>query len=181
MNDLVDLIKSHPDQINALAAICALLVSFLSIVLTVFTVRLQRIHNFKSLTPIADILTADYEDNLQVTIRNTGVGPLIVEQFTVTGGDEEQDNVVCLMPQLPQGIYWNTFSPNIEGRCVPPTQDLIIIRLSGEATDPSFAQFRDRVRLELSKLTVTLRYRDIYDRRMPVKQKRLDWFARLKG
>jgi hypothetical protein len=180
MRNLFDLIRSYPDQINALVAICALFVSFLSIVLTLFTLRLQRIHNFKSLTPIADILTADYENLLQLTIRNTGVGPLIVERFTVTGGEQEEDNVLCLMPELPPGLHWSDFSQNIEGRCVPSTQDLILLQLSGDPTDMSFAEFRESVRRELGKLTATLHYKDIYDRRMPAKQKKLNWFARLK-
>ncbi|MDQ3803166.1 MAG: hypothetical protein M3416_04855 [Acidobacteriota bacterium] len=178
MDELINLIKSHPDQINALAAVCALFVSLLSIILTLRTLRLQRIHNFKSLTPIANILTADYENELRVTIRNTGVGPLIVERFTASDGVQEKDNIVCLMPPLPEGIYWATFSPNIEGRCIPPTQDLVIIKLSGDPGDGTFASFRDEVRLALSKLTVTLEYQDIYDRRMPPKHTDLKWFAR---
>ena len=180
MNELIDLIKNYPDQIYALAAVCALLVSFLSIIFTLRALRLQRIHNYKSLTPIANILTADYENELAVTIRNTGVGPLLVERFTVSDGEQKEDNVVCLMPQLPEGIYWTTFSPNIEGRCIPPNQDLVIIKLNGNSSDKAFASFRDEVRLALSRLTVTLEYQDIYDRRMPPKQRKLDWFAREK-
>src|SRR5215210_5687660 len=106
MDKLIELIGTHPDQINAFAAVCALFVSLLSIILTLRALRLQRIHNFKSLTPIASILAADYENELEVTIRNTGVGPLIVKRLQVHGGEEEKDNVHCLMPRPPKGMYW---------------------------------------------------------------------------
>jgi hypothetical protein len=153
-------------------------VSFLSVWLTFKTLRLQREHNFKSLTPIGSILTADYENELAVTIRNTGVGPLIVEHLTVSGGEQEVDNLLALMPPLPRGTYWTTFSPNIEGRCVPPDQDLTLLKLNGDPGNKAFAQFRDQVRLALSQLTVTLGYKDIYDRSLPPKSKQLEWFAR---
>jgi len=66
---LIDLIKNYPAQINAFSAVCALFVSALSIFFTIRTLRLQRIHNFKSLTPIANVLANDYENQLEVRIR----------------------------------------------------------------------------------------------------------------
>jgi hypothetical protein len=48
----------------------------------------------------------------------------------------------------------------------------------GDPDDYEFAAFRDDVRRALSKLTVSLVYEDIYDRKMPIKQRDLKWFAR---
>jgi hypothetical protein len=68
MTRLIDLVKNYPNQINAFAAVCALFVSFLSIIFTVIALWLQRIHNFKSLTPIANVFANDYENQLEVKI-----------------------------------------------------------------------------------------------------------------
>ena len=178
MNRLIDLIRNHPDQINALAALCALFVSFLSIVLTVLTLRLQRIHNFKSLTPIASIIIGDYEDKLEVAVRNDGVGPLVVERLVVSDGNQGKGDLISWMPQTPDGIYWSTFTAHNEGRCISPNNNLVLIELEGDPTDHEFASFRDTVRHTLSGLTVTVEYKDIYDRRMPPNQRPLKWFAR---
>jgi hypothetical protein len=178
MDKLVNLIKSYPDQINALAAVCALFVSFLSILLTFLALRLQRRHNFKSLTPIASILIGDYEQEILVKLRNTGVGPLIVERFTTSDGNKEEDDIISWMPALPEGIYWASFTENIDGWCIAPNKEAVIIKLSGNPSDRRFALFRNEVRRALSKLTVTVKYKDIYDRRMPIKQRDLKWFAR---
>jgi len=178
MDKLVDLIKSHPEQINALAAVCALFVSFLSILLTVYTLWLQRRHNFKSLTPIASITVGDYEDNLEVRLRNSGIGPLIIERFTASDGNQERDDIISWMPSLPEETYWSAFTANIDGRCIPPNQDVLLIQLNGDANDGKFALFRDEVRHALSRLTIKVEYRDIYDRKMPIKQRDLKWFAR---
>jgi hypothetical protein len=178
MDKLIDLIKSHPEQINALAAVCALFVSFLSILLTFLTLRLQRIHNFKSLTPIGSILISDYENELEVKIKNTGVGPLIIEQFSASDGNHEEQNIISWMPQLPEGIYWTIFINFIEGRCIPPGQDLIVIQLNGDPDDKVFTSVRDKVRYALSTLVVNVEYKDIYDRKMSPAQRNLNWFAR---
>jgi hypothetical protein len=178
MDQLIDLIKDHPEQINALAAMCALLVSLVSILLTICTLWLQRRHNFKSLTPIASVLVGDYEDRLEVKLRNSGVGPLIVKRFTTSDGSQERDDVISLMPSLPSEIYWSTFTENIDGRCIPSDKAVILIQLRGDPNESVFASFRDQVRLALSRLTVKVEYKDIYDRKMPVKQRDLKWFAR---
>jgi hypothetical protein len=58
METLLEIVKSNPDQINAMVAACALFVSLLFIVLTFIALILQRRHNFKSLTPIGVSLLA---------------------------------------------------------------------------------------------------------------------------
>ena len=178
MGRLIDLIKNYPAQINAFSAVCALFVSGLSIFFTIRTLRLQRIHNFKSLTPIANVLANDYENQLEVRIRNTGIGPLILKRFTASDGKQEKADIISWMPALPNGISWSDFSSYIEGHCIPPNQDVVMIQLSGDPEDMHFASFRDEVRRVLSVLTVTVEYNDIYDRRMPTEQRSLMWFAR---
>ena len=157
---------------------CALIVSFLSILLASYTAWLQRRHNFKSLTPIASIPYGDYEDTLEVRLRNTGVGPLIVKRFTATEGTQQKNNIISWMPELPEGIYWRTFTSDVEGLCIPPNEDAILVQLIGDPEEQNFARFRDEVRRALSRLSVTVEYKDIYDRKMPKKQRSLKWFAR---
>lgn len=77
MEALIEFLKAHPDQAGAFAAVSALFVSFISILLAVAALWMQRRHNYKSLTPIASLPIGDYENSLEVKLRNTGVGPLI--------------------------------------------------------------------------------------------------------
>jgi hypothetical protein len=165
MDKLFQLIKDYPSQINALAAVSALFVSFLAILLTFLALLLQRRHNFKSLTPFASILIGDYENKLEVKVRNTGVGPLVVERFIVSDENQEKDDIVSWMPALPEGIHWTTFTENIDGWCIAPNKEAIIIEINGNPTDGGFALFRSEVRRALSRLTVAVKYKDIYDRK----------------
>src|SRR6266403_1785851 len=97
MGPIIDLIRNHPDQVNALAAVSALFVSFLSIVFTVWALALQRRHNFKSLTPIASICYWDFENLLLIKLKNSGVGPLIIERVTVSRREEQKSNIIDWM------------------------------------------------------------------------------------
>ena len=158
MDPIIDLIRNHPDQVNALAALSALFVSFLSIVLTVWALWLQRRHHFKSLTPIANISYGDYENLLLVKLKNSGVGSLIIESVTVSRGEEHKGNVI---DWLPHDLTYSDFNSKLAGACISPNQEIVMLRFSGDNSDPDFRSSRDRVRDALSKLHVNVSYRDI--------------------
>jgi hypothetical protein len=178
MEWFLELIKNNPDQINAFVALCALFISLLSIILTVFALRMQQRHNYKSLTPIASLPIGDYENLIEVSLKNTGVGPLIVKSFVVSNGSENKNNIIDWMPKTPENIDWETFYNDIEGLCVPPNESAIIIRLSGNENSQTFSKFRDQVRKALAPLKIKVAYQDIYERDMPVRKRDLSWFGR---
>jgi hypothetical protein len=120
----------------------------------------------------------DYEDDLFVCVRNTGVGPLIVENFVASDGDSEWDAIISLIPKPPKEISWSTFTQDIDGWCIPPSKQAVLVKLEGDPNDERFASFRDDVRRTLSRLAMKLTYKDIYGRRMPINQRDLSWFAR---
>ena len=178
MQTFIEFIKRNPNVVSAVAALCGIFVSLLAIVLTVITLLLQRRHNFKSVTPIASVSVADYENRLTVKLRNTGIGPLIVTRARVSDGSKEKDDIISWMPRLPEGIVWSTFYERLDGSALRVGGEAILIELSGEPTDQNFARFRDQVRKALSRLTVNVEYMDIYDRAMPLKSRSLAWYGR---
>jgi hypothetical protein len=175
---MIEFIKAYPNQVNAFAALCGIFVSLLSIVLTSLALVLQRRHNYKSVTPIASLPIADYENRLAVKLRNTGVGPLVVDRLTVSDGSKVEDDIISWMPAAPSGISWSTFYDSLDGLALRPGEAAAIIELTGDPSDRVFANFRDQVRRAMSRLTVTVRYRDIYERSMPSKSRDLTWFGR---
>ena len=178
MDALLEYITTHPDQVNAFAAVSALFVSFVSIVLTVLTLWMQRVHNFKSVTPIAHSTVSDYEDKVSVGLKNNGIGPMIIEQFTVSDGQKEKDDIISWMPDLPIDIFWDTYRGSSDGLPIPSNEETVMIRLVADPKDNRFSVFRDQVRRVLSRLTVRVKYKDIYGRRMPLEERSLTWFGR---
>lgn len=178
MQTLLQFFRDTPDQVNAIVAALALVVSLLSIVITVVSLFIQRQHNYKSLTPIGSIPFLDYEDKVAVKVKNTGVGPLIIETFRVTDGKRSENDLISWMPPLPGNMPWDTFFDDLDGACIPPGEQLTVLQLSGNPSDQSFAKARDSCRRALSQLTILFKYRDIYARRMSAVQKSLKWFGR---
>lgn len=167
MDNLLDFVKTYG----------ALAVSSVSIIVAVIALWLQRRHHFKSLTPVPNFLTNNYENQIGVKLRNAGVGPLLIEEFRASNGAESKDDIISWMPDAPNGIYWATFTHSIDGWCIAPNHEVFLVKLTGNLGDGTFRSFRDDVRAALSKLTVTVRYKDIYDRPMPDKSRPLlGWF-----
>jgi hypothetical protein len=178
MNNLIQWIQENPQQVSAMVALMALCISFLSILLTTWSLHLSRQHNFMSLTPIASILFSDYEDKLAVKIMNTGVGPLIIDTFQATRGNEAENDLISLMPDLPEGMLWDTFFDDLGGECIRPGDKLILLQLIGNLEDHNFCNARDACRRALAETTVVLTYKDIYGRKMPPVKESLGWFGR---
>jgi hypothetical protein len=150
-----------------------LLVATASMIVAVVTLWFQRRHHVKSLTPVPNFLTNNYENQVGVKLRNAGVGPLLIEEFRASNGAESKDDIISWMPDAPKGIYWVTFTYNIDGWCIAPNHEVFLVKLTGSLRDDTFRSFRDDVRTALSKLTVNLKYKDIYDHRMPEKSRSL--------
>lgn len=173
--DIAEFIKKYHDEINAITAVAALLVSFLSIIFTVVALRIQRSHNFKSLTPVAFISIGDYEDRLTIKIKNHGVGPLMIKQLKVFKEEKQYSAVVDCMPR---GISWQTFTGDVSGWWLAAGSEITLLNLTGNYKNKAFQQRRDACRLALSQLRIEIHYADVYNRKMPVSERGLDWFGR---
>ena len=178
LNELLRALEERSKLVDAVVALLALLISFVSILLTVIALYLQRQHNYKSLTPIVSFPVSDYENKIAVNLKNTGVGPLIVASLRVTDGRETKDDIISWMPELPEGVYWETFYAKADGACVPAGSALVLLKLSGDPGDQAFASARDSCRKVLGSLKISIAYKDIYDRMMPSTEKDLSWFGR---
>ena len=179
MERFFNFIEQNPNFASALAAIIAVVVSFLSILLTFISLLIQRIHNLNSVRPIGNIELSDYENLLEVSIINSGTGPLIIEKFSATDNKGcKEPNLYKLMPRLPDGYYWDTFFENCENFSMIPSKSLSILKLSGKIDDISFCKIRDTMRKRLSEIEVSLSYKDIYGRKMPENKKDMRWFSR---
>jgi len=177
MEDILKIIEQNPNVASTFTAFIAVIISFISILLAIISLWIQRRHNFKSVTPIANIDLSDYENLIEVRIMNSGTGPLIISQVTAetTTGQRAQD-LISLMPCIAQ--YWDTYYQRLENVSIVPSKYITILKLCGDDNDPEFCKTRENIRRHLSKITVTLKYKDIYGRKMPEYHRVLDWFGR---
>lgn len=178
----------HKDVANVLAAVASAVAAFLSAVVAGFalwvarsTLKHQRKHNVLSLRPIVEVTVGDWETKLRVTLRNNGAGPLVVTRLVAGNGGEVRASLLDWMPDLPEGVYWSNFAGNIDGRSLSPDRAIVLLELDGDATDRTFAEFRDHVRAALHPLTLNVEYTDVYDSCLKPYRKSLEWFGRRLG
>ncbi len=176
MKEIIDKIVSDP---TLLIASVALLVSIISILVGALSLKFQRTHNRKSVKPIGNIVFSDYENRVAVNLKNAGVGPLFIKSLKVKNKNKKtKNNIIDFMPEHPSNLPWTNYFANPTDFVIPPGEKLNLIELSTEDISDTFADFRDTVRKSLMDLSIELKYKDIYDKTMPVNKRALDWFGR---
>ncbi|HKC64289.1 MAG TPA: hypothetical protein VKB86_11655 [Pyrinomonadaceae bacterium] len=178
IENFFDFILVTPEVANAIAAFAAVFISFLSVILALWALAVQRRHNRLSVRPLAFISRADYEGRLSVKIHNNGVGPLIITSLQVSDGKTIQESVIDCMTSLPKNIMWDDFTKDLKSRSLAPGGEIVLLQLSGDKSDPHFREVRDRCREVLRHLTNKLEYQDIYEQPMKPAERELSWFGR---
>ena len=178
MSGIFPCILVTSEAANAIAAFAAVFVSFLSVILALWALAVQRHHNRLSVRPLAFVSRADYEDRLSVKIHNNGVGPLIITSLHVSDGKSTRECVIDWMTSLPDNITWDTFTKDLKGRSLAPGGEIVLLQFSGDIADPHFREVRDMCREILRHLTVKLEYLDIYEQPMQPVERSLSWFGR---
>lgn len=170
------------DNPDSIIALCALLTSVVSIFFTYRGLRLQKVHNLKSVRPIGVIIAGDYEDDIYVRIDNNGIGPLLVTEIKVSSPHRKSMNIIDLVPQsLNEKVMWADFVAETQHRVIMPGKDLYLIRLTFDevvALPDNQHEIKKEIRNFLQDLTVDLSYTDVYERTLFKTIRKLDWFAR---
>ncbi|MGQ0684702.1 hypothetical protein [Bradyrhizobium sp.] len=181
IGEFASFLSTHEKLVTAWTAIAALIVSFLALLATIANSVMQRRHNRKSVHPIGHISVGDYENQLFVRIRNDGIGPMIVKKVTVRNQEngETKGSIIDFMTDLPFDYQWTTFVGDITDRAISANDHLTLILLEGDVQDDRFLSSRHLVRQLVSKLSIQVKYENIYGERMAPASRNLDWFGRL--
>ena len=164
--------------------IIACSIAFLAVLLTFLTIVIQKKHYRLSVKPIGAIYFTDYEEKVNVIIRNNGIGPLLFTSFKVY---DKKNNMVSkpaiidLMPSLPDNIQWSHFNKSIDGWSLLPGHSIVLIELSGDPKDSNYSDYeksRERVRGKLKDLRVQFYYQCIYKKEQWLCTRDLDFFGR---
>jgi hypothetical protein len=179
-SEITKFLSDHHDAVTAWTSIFALFFSTVSIIVAVVNMRVQQRHNRKSVLPIGHISVGDYEDHIFVSVRNHGVGPMVVKKiFVAKEGDAEQERaLIHFMPELPGDCLWTHFVEDISGRAIPAEEYISLVSLEGDQDDRDFVEARQLVRKVLSELSVKVEYENIYGEKMPAASRNLNWFGR---
>jgi hypothetical protein len=134
---------------------------------------MQRAHNFKSLSPIAQIDIGDFPRAMYVHIQNKGVGPMTIRRLTFFTGDDRSEVVERFIPLEPRE-YLHTNITNGVQKSILSQEKFVVFHLN--VSDASEAQ-KVLLRKRLAGITVQVDYVDIYNRKFRCSRE-LDFFIR---
>lgn len=163
---------------NVAIALLALIVAVVSILLSRATSRNQIRHNKLSVKPIPYFRFGDYENRLFVSIKNNGIGPLLVKKVIVSNNYDSKSDLISWMPQHPANVTWAHFSSVLSDRSILPSDEIMLIDLKGHPDDEVFQSYRKLCRSALAPLTLSLDFSDIYSEKIETHSRPLVWFAR---
>ena len=179
MEELLGQILKEP---KAVIALCAVIISLVSLILSIITAFQNRKNNRLSVRLIAYILPNDYEDNISVILQNKGTGPLICDHIEfVRNSKERKPFLIDFMPILEDGYYWKTFS-KASKIVLRPSEEKILLCFEGDTSDPGFIKQRNLIREALKEIEIKAEYTSIFKEWIPFKLTyKLTWFGRVKG
>ena len=166
-------------NMSIILAICASLVSVVSLVTSIYFSWCARDHNRRSVKPIPFVARLDFEDHLAVIIRNNGSGPLILQKAQARiSGEGRSAHLIDLIPEPPPGLFFKNFNRVEQIRAILPGDKVDLVDLPISVDDPEAAAYRDELRRALGDVTLELTYTDIYQTRFPNYRTKLTWFHR---
>jgi len=185
LNELFVFLKANADVASSVAALAgafialaALVVSVIAIFVASRTLQHQQRHDVLSVRPIPMITTADHEECISVSLRNNGVGPMVIKRLYVLAAGIPKTYLREFMPDLPADLLWSTYAGKIEDYSLSAGEHVILLELKGDDTNSSYTSFRSACRQRLGDITVHIEFTDVYGTKFPVFQKPLSWYAR---
>lgn len=180
-NRLLEFIAEHDVEIVALAALGSAIAAILAIITTIIVAKTQIQNSRLTVRPIGQFSIGDYENEIFVSLSNKGVGPLFIDEMIYQFDDGEKisnASLVSLLPSLPDGIAWKDFSSLSSGTVVSPQSSRTLVKLGIGSDFGVDVDIANEIRRKLGSLTITCKYKDVYNRGLPPTSKKLDWFAR---
>lgn len=164
MSDLLELLQAYAESIVAAAA---LLVSVYSIALSRRALAIQQQHNRLSVRPIGKISFRTSANEVVIALRNDGVGPLVACEFLVrrSEGGEPVADLRHEIPAPPAGVRRQV---GLSSRfAIVAGSEKVVLRVHAAEGEELPEEYRSSVLAGIARLTLELRYTDIYDQEMP--------------
>ena len=124
--------------------------------------------------PLLHIGYYDFEDKIQIFMKNKGIGPLLIENYRVVNVHTNK-SFEGLFECLPKkDISYDNYTGNKNNTVLSPdeTDELLLF------TKKSNKKGKEQIRKALSVLKIVVDYKDVYNNSMPTYERSLKWFGR---
>jgi len=166
-------------QANALT-IASIVIAACALGLTIWQGCMQRRHSRKSVLPIVEVIVRSGPDadghEAGFYLRNSGIGPAILERITILYKGQPLKNASALMqlvdshwklaPTTPMERIWHTWpislNTEFEGATILPGEEIYILKLRNESWKEGLV---DALREILGDIVIGFHWRSIYGKK----------------
>jgi hypothetical protein len=157
-----------------LIACIAVVISFISVALTYWTIRMQQKHNKLSVAPIPEISLSTI-GGISIELKNNGSGPLICKELVTCDSSGIRKNHI--KDFLPEGLHFKAFKYNTlrENFSILPNDSIKLISIEIDFKDDKQKENRIIAGNIIGDLTLKLCFTSMYNETFPIYNKPLIW------
>lgn len=158
------MVKEIINSPELLISVLAVLTAFAAVFVGAIGLAIQRSHNKKSVLPICSIRKANYDNEILLSIENTGIGPLIITKISMlrNGTNEMKENQYPI-DLMPEGIMWNTFRKGLENHSILPNSEIVLLEFVPQTFGDN--DVLENIRKILSECSIKIDFKDVYGKK----------------
>lgn len=129
--------------------------------------------------PLLHIDYRDSEDNLFITMKNKGNGPLLIETFSVFNKENKDiTGIYFCLPEITN--KYDDYTGNQDGTVIAAGEEVVLLHFlfDKNKNGDKYLEELFQIRQSLKDLIIKVRYTDVFDNEMPLYQRKLTWFGR---
>lgn len=131
--------------------------------------------------PLLHIDYTDREDEIRICMKNKGNGTLIISDYKLihTQTKKEYDGIYNACVRIIHRNY-NNYTGNLNNTVLSPSEEIELFHFkkSNEDNEQAYDDSKQLIRQSLYEFEIVVEYRDVYDNKMPVYKRSLEWFGR---
>lgn len=158
----VEIFKQSLD-VSRIVMLLTILMTIISATFSALTLAFQRSHNKKSIKPLCDLCLILDSNRMQISIKNAGLGPMIVNKVSILDRNDTELNFSSFCDNLTESKFVTVNSRVSIPVIIPVCEEKVVLELTKSVTDNTerFSNFaRDQ-----EEMLVKVYFSDIYDKK----------------
>ena len=139
-----------------------IIMTIISATFSALTLAFQRSHNKKTVKPLCDAIISVDRKNPGISIKNAGLGPMIVRNVTITEPDHDEMSFSDFCENLLAGKKGCVFYKKTNDMILSVNEQRTILELNSDIKIKS--DVADFVSAKLAAAELKIKYSDIYDK-----------------
>lgn len=153
-----------------------LIVAAMAILLSIWSMVVQRNHNRKTYKPIPVLIPYNYNNRLKILLWNKGNGPIIIVSVQAQG----EKSLIDLMPAETRKFAYVEYEDRLPGQVISPGENLNLLEFKireDEQNKPveGYSEALRKIKLSLHGVNVYMKYTNIYKDEMDFISQKFDF------